>query len=91
MADAKNTTIEKQVTETKKVPGVTLTLSKDEAEALLVLVGNVSGESASPRKSTDAIYYALRNAGVDTLGKDVSRQLSGSIRWLSTPKARYSY
>ncbi|MEU5957578.1 hypothetical protein [Streptomyces sp. NPDC047525] len=91
MADAKNTTVEKQVTETKRVPGITLTLAKDEAEALMVLVGNIAGEGSSPRKHSDAIYYALKSAGVSVLGKDISRQLSGSSRWLRSPKSPYSY
>ncbi|MFJ8930616.1 hypothetical protein ACIRLA_28935 [Streptomyces sp. NPDC102364] len=91
MADAKSTTVEKQVTETKKVPAITLTLSKDEAEALMVLVGNVSGEGSSPRKHTDAIYYALKSARVDVLAKDISLQLDGRLRWLKTPRSRFSY
>lgn len=43
-----------------KTETVTLTLSKDEAEALVAVVGNVTGHgSNSPRKHTDAIYRAL--------------------------------
>ncbi|MGW1673273.1 hypothetical protein [Streptomyces sp. NPDC002324] len=89
MAEAKSTTIEKQVTEKKQVPAITLTLSIEEAEALQALVGRVSGSTyASPRKHTDAIYIALDRAGVSTYAKPVSRQIEGSLRWLVEPKAK---
>ncbi|MGI5196951.1 hypothetical protein ACQEVY_25530 [Streptomyces sp. CA-288835] len=91
MAEAKRTTVEKTVTKTEKVPAYTLTLSKDEALAVMALVGNVTGDSVgSPRKHTDAVYNSLRNAGLSLLGTDLLRQLNGSQRWLTEPK-RYSY
>lgn len=91
MAEAKRTTVEKVVTETKKVPAITLTLTPEEAEALHALVGNITGDSKdSPRKHTDGIYYALQGAGIDTLGKPILRQMSGNLRWLNEPKSSYS-
>ncbi|MDQ1016678.1 hypothetical protein [Streptomyces afghaniensis] len=90
MAEAKRTTVEKLVTETKKVPAITLTLTPEEAEALHALVGNITGDSTgSPRKHTDGIYYALQRAGIDTIGKPILKQMSGSLRWLNEPKSSY--
>ncbi|MER6086553.1 hypothetical protein [Streptomyces bluensis] len=87
MAKATRTTISKTVTETKNVPGVTLTLETEEAEALMTLVGNITGHNTdSPRKHTDAIYYALDRAGISTYGKSIGKQIEGSLRWLKEPK-----
>ncbi|MFD7605171.1 hypothetical protein ACFWAN_32650 [Streptomyces mirabilis] len=87
MAKAERTTVEKTVTEKKKVPGITLTLSQEEADVLMALVGNVTGDSyASPRKHTDAVYTALSRAGVTTYGKPYIKQMSGNLRWLIEPK-----
>ncbi|MEU9404758.1 hypothetical protein AB0E08_03445 [Streptomyces sp. NPDC048281] len=88
MADAKRTTVEKIVSEKKKVPAVTLTLSHEEAEVLLALVGNLTGDSVnSPRKHTDAVYYALSGAGVSSYGKPYAKQMLGNLKWLNEPKA----
>jgi hypothetical protein len=87
MADAKRTTVEKVVTEKKKVPAITLTLTQEEAEALQALTGNITGDSyGSPRKHTDAVYHALSQAGVSTYSKPITKQMTGSLRWLSEPK-----
>ena len=91
MADAKMTTIAKTVTKTEQVPAYRLTLSKDEALAVMALLANVSGDAyTSPRKHTDAVYSSLRQAGLSPLGTDVLRQVTGSLRWLNAPKPRYS-
>lgn len=87
MAEAKRTIVEKVVTEKKNVPTITLTLSKEEAEALYALVGNISGDGqGSPREHTDSVFYALSGAGVSIYGKPILKQMSGSLRWLSEPK-----
>lgn len=88
MAEAKNTTVEKLVTETKQATAYTLTLSQDEAEALQALTGYVTGSSStSPRKHTDAVYSALERAGVRTYLNPIARQFTGSVRWLDRPKS----
>ncbi|MEV6419041.1 hypothetical protein [Streptomyces sp. NPDC051662] len=90
MADAQRTTVEKQVVETKKIPSFTLTLTEEEAMALVALSANVKGNAEnSPRKHTDAVYYALKSAGVSTYGNPILDQLSGSLRWLNEPKTSY--
>ncbi|MGW6597894.1 hypothetical protein [Streptomyces sp. NPDC055036] len=90
MAEAKKTIVKKLVTSTQEVPAFTLTLSKEEAEALMVLTGSISGDgSLSPRKHTDAVYRALSRAGVVTWDKPVARQLSSTMRWLTDPKPQY--
>jgi non-ribosomal peptide synthetase component E (peptide arylation enzyme) len=84
MAEVKNTTIEKLVTKTEKVPAYTLTLTKEEALALMVLAGNVTGSSTdSPRKHTDAVYRAFTKAGLSIGGSEIQRQYSGSARFVS--------
>jgi hypothetical protein len=88
MAEAKSTTIEKPVTKVEKQTGYTLTLTKAEAEALGALLGSVSGSTEdTPRKHTDAAYWALAKAGVDT-SKEAKR-LSGSLRWTAVPRTPY--
>lgn len=43
-----------------------MTLSREEAEAIHLLVGSVTGSSTkSPRKYTRDIYYALSGVGLD--------------------------
>ncbi|MGW1673272.1 hypothetical protein [Streptomyces sp. NPDC002324] len=65
MAEAKRTIIEQEVTETKKVPAVTLTLTVEEAETLMAVGAKVGGDRyTSPRKHYEAVTKALRNAGV---------------------------
>lgn len=60
-----------------RVDTVTLTLSIDEAEALRAVVGSVWGdENDSPRKHIDAIWNALRDAGVpNVLASLVSEEI----------------
>jgi non-ribosomal peptide synthetase component E (peptide arylation enzyme) len=92
MAEVKNTFVEKSVTKVEKVPAYALTLSKDEALAVMVLVGNVTGSSQdSPRKHADAVYAALYKAGLSVVGTDLQRQLQGSIRFNVSPKPKPSY
>lgn len=56
---------EKKVTEVAVNNGANLTLSKDEAETLLVVLGKVGGDPwESRRKHASAILEALRSAGV---------------------------
>lgn len=55
-----------KVQETEKT--VTLTLTIAEAAAVMFLVGRVTGEVAtSPRGLTDAVYEALKSAGLKCL------------------------
>ncbi|MFE2075211.1 hypothetical protein [Streptomyces misionensis] len=50
------------------VKGITLTLSMEEAQALMALTGNVSGNRyESPRKQTDAVWLTLKRAGVENV------------------------
>jgi hypothetical protein len=93
MAEVKRTTVEKLVTKTEQVPAYTLTLSKDEALAVMVLVGNVGGSSHdTPRKHADAVYHGLRRAGLDVVSHDFQRQLKGTVRFEKNPtKSPYSY
>ncbi|MGN7135821.1 hypothetical protein [Streptomyces pseudogriseolus] len=65
MAESKRTIIEQEVTETKRVPAVTLTLTIDEAETLMAVGAKIGGHrEKSPRKHFDAIVSALGRAGV---------------------------
>ncbi|WP_018565010.1 hypothetical protein [Streptomyces sp. PsTaAH-124] len=74
-------------TETKTVSTikrVELALSLEEAEALATLTGHVMGDPVtSPRKYTDAVYFALRKAGVENKFK---RELNGSVRFGGSAK-----
>lgn len=64
MANAVTRYADKDVTTTiKEADGVTLELSKDEAEVVLALAGNV-GSGGDNRRLTSAVYYALLGAGV---------------------------
>ncbi|MFJ8930617.1 hypothetical protein ACIRLA_28940 [Streptomyces sp. NPDC102364] len=70
MAEAKNTTVEQQVTETKKVPGITLTLTVQEAEVLAAVGQYIGGDMYdSPREHYRSISKALRVAGIRTYGE----------------------
>ncbi|MEU6389983.1 hypothetical protein [Streptomyces sp. NPDC046939] len=69
MAEAKSTTVEQKVTETKKVPGITLTLSLEEAEVLAVVGQYIGGDiKDSPRGQYREVVKALRAAGVRSYG-----------------------
>jgi hypothetical protein len=92
MAEAKSTTVEKVVETVEKLPAYQLTLSEEEAQALMVLTGSVHGDRRnSPRKHTDAIYYALSRAGARLWDTKVSKQLTGSPRWLNEPRKVCDY
>ncbi|MCY0963018.1 hypothetical protein [Streptomyces sp. H27-H5] len=55
----------KQNTRTITEKTVTLTLSVEEAEALVAITSRVGGhQSRSPRQHTDAVMAALKKAGV---------------------------
>lgn len=88
MAEAKSTTVDKEVVKVEKVKVVTLTLSIEEAAALKAVVGSITGSPFdSPRKYTNSIYHALQRAGV-TNGSNsvVNRQLSGMLTFSDTPR-----
>ncbi|MEU3278176.1 hypothetical protein [Streptomyces antibioticus] len=66
-----------------EVTGITLTLTKEEAETLLLLTGNVNGDRYnSARKHSDSVYYALHAAGVKNT---FQRQFTGSVRLSNGP------
>ncbi|MFF5433439.1 hypothetical protein ACFY5K_25825 [Streptomyces griseofuscus] len=61
MAEAKK--IEETV-----VKGITLNLSMKEAQALMAVIGNVSGNRyEAPRKHTDDVWLTLKRAGVENV------------------------
>ncbi|MFF5371357.1 hypothetical protein [Streptomyces sp. NPDC013187] len=65
MAEAKRTIIEQEVTETKKVPAVTLTLTIEEAETLMAVGSRIAGDRyKSPRRHYESVVTALSKAGV---------------------------
>jgi hypothetical protein len=65
---------------------VTLTLTKEEAQALLAVTGLISGSTESPRKHTSAVHFALVGAGVrDAFSRHLE---SGSgMRFLASPRS----
>lgn len=66
---------------------VTLTLSKEEAEALATLTGSIIGDSENgPRKHTDAVYYALSRQGITARYR--GHLEPGAIRLLTKPKPK---
>lgn len=65
MAEAKRTIVDQVVTETKKVPAVSLTLTVEEAEVLAVVGQFIGGDpDLSARKHYKSVSAALRTAGV---------------------------
>jgi hypothetical protein len=88
MAEAVKKTHTRTVSEVK----VTITLTSEEAEALAAVVGSVGGDiESTPRKHTDAVFWALSKAGVKTsgLGDHPSGKLTGGLRFhKSTTEAR---
>ncbi|MER5883107.1 hypothetical protein ABT160_04705 [Streptomyces sp. NPDC001941] len=65
MAKARRTVTDQVVTETKRVPAVTLTLTIEEAETLIAVGSLVAGDAeTSPRRHYEAITEALLKAGV---------------------------
>jgi hypothetical protein len=78
MATASTTNVKRTVTE----KGIALILTDAEAETLLAIVTKVSGDlNDSPRKHTEAVYRALREAGV----RDFVQPLLGIVRWDEHP------
>ena len=66
---------------TTREPTYTLTLNKDEAQALRAVVGFVSGSAFNtPRKHTDAVWSALGGVGADD-----KWSLSGTLRFIESP------
>ncbi|MFI2909442.1 hypothetical protein ACG2OD_14450 [Streptomyces sp. PDY-4] len=62
---------------------MTLTLSKEEAEVVMTLVGSVTGSTEkSPRKHADSVYYALSAEGITAAFR---RHLDG-FRFMERPK-----
>lgn len=72
------------------VKTVNLTLSEEEAQAVMTLVGNVTGDfDESPRKHSDSVYTALSKAGVTAKFR---KHLSNSVRFSNEPKkSAYDY
>lgn len=67
-------------------PVYRLELSKDEAEAILILTGKVNGsDSRSPRKHTKAVFHALRDADVAWIGSESHRLAHGNISFDQYP------
>lgn len=54
---------------TENVPIVTLTLDKEEAEALHAVLRNVGGMPEKGRKQADSVLNALIGAGVDSYAR----------------------
>ncbi|MEU5957579.1 hypothetical protein [Streptomyces sp. NPDC047525] len=93
MAEAKRTTLDKVVTETKKVPAITLTLTVEEAEVLAVVGAFVGGDpDLSARKHYQSVSKALRTAGVRTYGSDPGHPMNqldrerGTSVYFKTPQ-----
>jgi hypothetical protein len=81
MAEAKRTIIEQEVTQTKRVPAVTLTLTIEEAETLVAVGARIAGDRyKSPRRHYESVVSALSKAGVrgfETSGEHPYKHLSG--------------
>ncbi|MGW0575795.1 hypothetical protein ACWD25_07450 [Streptomyces sp. NPDC002920] len=64
MAEAKRTTVEQEVKRVEKVPGITLTLTHEEAETLLAVGAKIGGDNVgTPREHFESIISALKKAG----------------------------
>lgn len=94
MADAKRTITEQQVTETKKVPAVTLTLTIEEAETLMAVGSRIGGDRyKSPRRHFEAVVQALAKSGVRDFtasGPHPYKHLNGSGLAFSVEPKRQS-
>ncbi|MFJ3634648.1 hypothetical protein [Streptomyces sp. NPDC090112] len=65
MAEAKRTTIEQEVKKIEKVSAISVTMTIEEAEALMAVLVKVAGSTTnSPRKHTSAVLQSLEKAGV---------------------------
>ena len=64
--DVKKETVEREVTTTVKEDAFVITLSKDEANAIMAIVGTIGGaaKGKNVRTVTDKLYEALSQAGV---------------------------
>lgn len=51
----------------------TLTITKSEAEALLLVCGQVTGSFDGPRGKTSDIYHALIDLGLDIKGLEIPK------------------
>lgn len=60
-------------------PYLALTLTKSEAEVLLLVCGEIVGSYKGPRGKTSSVYYALRDIGV-VVSKD-TEQPKGKIEF----------
>lgn len=80
MAEAKKTE-KKTVEET-----ITLTLSREEAEALLTVTGSIGGSQKTARKHTSAVYYALLDLGISA---KFNKYKSGSFQFNESPVSFY--
>lgn len=67
---------------------VTLTLSREEAETVMTLVGLVGGDSAAsaPRKHAGSVYRALLGQGIDAA---YTSYVDGQTTFLNKPTPRY--
>lgn len=92
MAEAKRTTITQEVTETKKVPAVTLTLTIEEAETLMAVGAKIAGDyRVSPRKHYAAVTAALSAAGVRDFtasGPHPYKHISGTVTFTVEPQRK---
>ncbi|MEU3278177.1 hypothetical protein [Streptomyces antibioticus] len=82
---AKAEKIEKKIIEKT----ITLTLSQEEAEALLAVVGRVTGSNDSPRKHTGAVYSALGNAGISGNARKYFEDPAATLHFRDTPRLYY--
>ncbi|MEU5577799.1 hypothetical protein ABZ791_10645 [Streptomyces huasconensis] len=82
MAEAKRTIIEQEVTETKRIPAVSLTLTVEEAETLMAIGCRIAGDRyKSPRRHYESVVRALAKAGVrdfTAAGDHPYKHLTGS-------------
>lgn len=89
MAKCVQSTVKKEVKKVELVSEYKLTLTKDEAEALVALVASVTGDPAhSPRKHTEAIFFALTGQGVSLR---LRNQIEGTFRFLRKPSTTSLY
>lgn len=67
------------VTDKTTTTTYTLTINHEEARALMTVLEQVGGcPESSPRRHISAIGFALKSAGVETLGSDVIDYSKGS-------------
>ncbi|MBT2609869.1 hypothetical protein J7I97_16675 [Streptomyces sp. ISL-87] len=65
MAEAKRTTIDREVKKTEKVAAISVTMTLEEAESLMAVLVRVAGSMTnSPRMHTNAVLQSLEKAQV---------------------------